>query len=180
MTDLNNYITLEEFVHNNGVKPETVLKLRHKAIEIIKIEDKLYVQKGTRYPYDGKHLRNISIKPESFKKISILKATSIRRYIDHSMLCVQHEVFTSFIAYLLKLNLIKFEGLGNKDGANLYSITDAGEEFISKYEEKQKDKKYKYLEKLFAQLSYNVYKGITEVIINNKNIQEKQYEKNGM
>ena len=169
MINLNNYITLEEFAHNSGVKIETVLKLKHKAINIITLDNNLYVQKGARYPYAGKHLRNICIKPDSFKKILILRATAIRKYVDHSMLCVEHEVFTDFIDYLLQFNLIKFEGLGNKYGANLYSITETGEEFISKYDEKKRDKNFIYLEKLFAQLSYNVSKGISEVIINNLN-----------
>ena len=165
MIDLDNYLLLDDFAFFYGIKKETILKKDNLPFSIYEFDNKFYIKKGNRSPYDKKHLNKIETKPDIYLKYSILKSTSLRRYIDNFMLKIEEEKFLFLIKILVEEGLLMKNDYGLNIGANAYDITIQGEIFINKYKNVKNDKFFKKLDSLFSEITTSVSKGITSALL---------------
>ena len=163
------YVSLEVFAKRYGIKPKTIIKRKDIPFTTKKIDGIFTVEEGERYPYDKKHLKNLHNKPDSYLRYQILKATSLRRYIDHNMLGIEEYLFDLFIDFLMENGFFEIYPVGNAKGANAYRATELGESFINEYEKVKNDEKFDKLERLFGIIIEKTAKGITTALIENIN-----------
>lgn len=126
------YITLETFLDQCGLKEQTIYKNRNKIKGLEYSNGEYKIPEGTRYPFNIGHNK---LKNSYNKRYLILKAIGENRYIDSKMLHMSDNDFEEMVKQLFKSKLICRTHTKNKYGVNMYILEDAAEKLLKEKRE---------------------------------------------
>lgn len=126
------YITLEDFLNQCGLKEQTIYKNRNKIKGLEYSNGEYKIPEGTRYPFNIGHNK---LKTSEKKRYLILKAIGEYRYIDGKMLHMSSNDFEAMVKQLHRSKLICRTNTKNKYGTNMYILESAAEILLKEKKE---------------------------------------------
>lgn len=114
-------MTISELAAVSHVKEKTVIRNTNKIAGVLTDDNGIVVFPcGSRYPFN---LRGNKLDTAGKRRLALLDATYRYQYIDHDMLHMTMESFSTMVNELLRVGYLQENGSGNPYGVNKYDTT---------------------------------------------------------
>ena len=114
-------MTVSELATVSHVREKTVIRNSNKIAGVLTDNNGIVVfPSGSRYPFN---LRGNKLDTAGKRRLALLDATYRYQYIDHEMLHMTSESFSTMISELLRVGYLQENGSDNPYGVNQYDTT---------------------------------------------------------
>ena len=114
-------MTISEIAAVSHVKEKTVIRNTNKIAGAFTDDNGIAVfPSGSRYPFN---LRGNKLDTAGKRRLALLDATYRYQYVDHKMLLMTKESFSTMVSELLRVGYLQENGSGNPYGVNQYDTT---------------------------------------------------------
>ena len=114
-------MTVSELAAVSHVKEKTVIRNTNKIAGVLTDDNGIVVfPSGSRYPFN---LRGNKLDTAGKRRLALLDATYHYQYIDHDILHMTKESFSTMVNELLRVGYLQENGSDNPYGVNKYDTT---------------------------------------------------------